>query len=71
MASPYYVNIKDYNYSDLSKLLKTKITGDSTIKALSLDENGFVDKLQVDESVFIGDDIVKMLNIKSRAIKTI
>ena len=71
MASPYYVNIKDYNYSDLSKLLKTKITGDSTIKALSLDENGFVDKLQVDESVFIGDDIVKMLNIKSRAINII
>ncbi len=71
MAAPYYVNIKDYSYDELSKLLKTKISNDSIIKALSVDENGFVDKLQIDSAVFIGQDIIKMLNIKSRSINII
>ena len=71
MASPFYVNIRDYTYKELSKVLKSNITSDSVIKAISVDKNGFVEKLQIDDSIFIGEDIVKMLNLKSRAINII
>lgn len=71
LASPYYVNIKDYTYEELSRLLKSKIDVNSSFNALSVDKNGFVNKLQIDGSVFIGEDIVKILNLRSRAINII
>ena len=30
------------------------------------DSNGFINKLQIDKAIFIGKDIVKLLNLKSR-----
>ena len=71
MASPYYVNIKDYSYAELGRLLKSNISENSNIMAIEVDSNGFINKLQIDKAIFIGKDIVKLLNLKSRAINII
>ena len=71
MASPYYVNIKDYSYAELGRLLKSNISENSDIMAIEVDSNGFINKLQIDKAIFIGKDIVKLLNLKSRAINII
>ena len=55
LASPYYINITDFSYDELSRLLHTTINN----------------KLQIDNAVFIADDLIKILSLKSRAINII
>lgn len=71
MASPNYVNIKDFSYINLSKILKSNISEESEIIAIDVDNNGLVNKLKIDGSIYIGKDIVKLLGLKSRAINII
>lgn len=71
LTSPYYVNIKDFSYLELSKILRTDITHHSNFEVIDVDENGFINKLKIDNSVFIGDDLIKLLGLKSRALNII
>lgn len=65
MASPYYVDIVDFTYQEISNLLRTKITVDSTIKITKLEDDKFVKELEIDGSNFIVDDLLKILKLKS------
>ena len=71
LAAPYYINVKDFSYLELSKILHTNITNDSRFTILDVDDNGFINKLQVDNSVFIVEDLIKLLGLKSRALNII
>lgn len=71
LTSPYYVNVKDFSYLEISKILHTEITSDSEFKVIDIDDNGFINKLKVDNAVFIGDDLVKLLGLKSRSLNII
>lgn len=71
LAAPYYINIKDFSYLELGKLLHTNITSDSFFKIIDTDADGFINKLQIDNSVFIGEDLIKLLGLKSRALNII
>lgn len=71
MASPNYVNIRDYNFLNISKILRSNIGEESNIEAIDVDSNGLINKLRIDDSIYIGKDIVKLLNLKSRAINII
>ena len=71
MASPNYVNIRDYNFLNISKILRSNIGEESNIEAIDVDSNGLINKLRNDDSIYIGKDIVKLLNLKSRAINII
>ena len=71
LASPTYINIKELSYDELSKILHTTITNKSNFNVIEMDDNGFINKLQIDNSVFIADDLVKLLDLKSRSISII
>ncbi len=71
LAAPYYINIKDFTYAEISKLLHTNITADSKFQVIDTDEYGFISKLQIDNSIFIVEDLVRLLDLKSRAITII
>ncbi len=71
LYSPYYINVKSFNYDQLSKLLHTNINENSEFKIIDIDNNGFIKKLQVDNSIFIGDDLIKILGLKSRLLNII
>ncbi len=71
LTAPYYINIKDYTYLELSKILHTNITPDSEFRVIDMDEDGFINKLQIDNSVFIGEDLIKLLGLKSRLLNII
>ena len=71
LASPYYINITDFSYDELSRLLHTSINNDSEFKVIDIDDNKFINKLQIDNAVFIADDLIKILSLKSRAINII
>ena len=62
MASPNYVNIRDYNFLNISKILRSNIGEESNIEAIDVDSNGLINKLRIDDSIYIGKDIVKLLN---------
>lgn len=71
LAAPSYINIKDFTYLELSKILHTTISSESNFKVIDIDENGFINKLQIDNSIFIGDDLIKLLGLKSRSLSVI
>lgn len=71
LASPYYINVKDFSYENISKILHTSITNSSEFKVLDMDDNGFVNKLKINNSTFIMKDLIKMLGLKSRAVSII
>jgi len=71
LASPYYINIKDYSYQDISKLLKTKITNKSIFKILNMDNHTLLSKFKIDDSIYIGEEFIKLLDLKSRDLNII
>ena len=71
LTAPSYINIKDYSYEELSKILNTTITNNSIFDVIEVDDNGYINKLQIDNSVFIVEDLVKLLNLKSLSINII
>lgn len=71
LAAPYYINIKDFSYLEISKLLHSEITNTSDIKIIDIDENGFINKIKIDNSFFTGDEFIKLLGLKSRLINII
>ncbi len=71
LAAPNYINIKDFSFLELSKLLKTNVNEKSIFKVIDVDNNGLINKIQIDNSYFIGDDLIKILDLKSKAISII
>ena len=71
LASPHYIEYKDYSYDMLSKIIKTDISANSEFSILDVDEKHFVKKLKIANSIFSGEEFKKMLNLKSLNINII
>ena len=71
LTSPHYIDIKDFTYKELSRILHTNITNNSKFEVIDIDENGFINKIKIDNSIFIGEDLIKLLGLKSRNINII
>ena len=64
LASPYYVEINEYDYNYLSKLFNTRIDNKCNFKILELD-NSLIKKISINNKIFTGEEIKNMLNLKS------
>lgn len=71
LASPYYLEIKDYSYEEFSRIFKTSISSDTNIQILESDENHFITRIQIKNALFSGDEILRLLNLKSKNVNII
>lgn len=71
LACPNYINVVDYTYDNLSMILNTQVTINSNIEIVQIDENGLLEKLRINNSIFIGEDFVRLLKLNSRSINII
>ena len=65
LASPYYVEINDFDYEVLSKIFKTDISFNTNIDILEVDKKNFVKKVKIADSIFTGEEFMNLLNLKS------
>lgn len=71
LASPYYVEIKDYSFDFLSNILGVFVDSSSSFKILNVDGREYVTKLSVADKIFTGEEFKKLLNLKSMNINII
>lgn len=71
LASPYYIEVKEYEFSTLSNILDVYIDKNSDIKILDVDRRDYVTKLSISGEIFTGEELKKLLNLKSMNISII
>ena len=71
LASPYYIDIKEYKYNVLSNILKINISRNSNFNIIDVDSRDYVKKLSVDDKVFTGEEFKNLLGLKSMNINII
>lgn len=71
LASPYYVEIKEYSYELISKLLNLEIDCYCKFNYIEIDERNFVTKLSINGIEFDGEVFKRLLNLKSLNINII
>lgn len=65
LASPYYLDVHDFSYSDISERLHVSVSNHSKIRMLQKDT---IKKLSFDNQVFTIEEIKSTLNLKSTDI---
>ncbi len=71
LASPYYVEVKDFSYDILSRLLGIYVDSTSNIVILDVDSRDYVKKLSIADKVFTAEEFKNLLNLKSMNINII
>ena len=71
LSSPCYINIDDYSYKKLSKIFKDNIVPSSIIQITDIDKFGFINKIRINNSIYTGNELIDLLNLKSRALNII
>lgn len=65
LASPYYVDVKEYSYEILSRILGINIDNKTVIKILDIDDRDYVKRLSIGGRVFAGEEFRQLLGLKS------
>lgn len=65
LASPYYVEIKDFSYDVISSILDVNIDSNSKIEIIDIDKKKFVKRINLGGKVFTGEELKNLLNLKS------
>lgn len=65
LASPYYVDVKEYSYETISRILGINISNESKFDILEVDERDYVKRLMIDKKVFSGEEFRQLLGLKS------
>lgn len=71
IASPYYIEIKDFSYENIARILGVSIDSINSIKILDVDNRNYVKKLSISNKVFTGEEFRKLLDLKSMNINII
>ena len=71
LASPYYIDIKEYKYDVLSNILKINVNRDSVFHIIDIDSRNYIKKLSIDNKVFTGEEFKRLLDLKSMNINII
>ena len=71
LASPYFIEVKEYSFDSLSKILDIYIDKNVNIKILDVDGRDYVTKLSIDGKIFSGEELKHILNLKSMNISVI
>lgn len=65
LASPYYVDVKEYSYETISRILGMNISNESKFDILEVDERDYVKRLMIDKKIFAGEEFKQLLGLKS------
>lgn len=65
LASPYYTEVSEYSYSELSKLFKNDVSVESDFSILETDEKNFVRKIKIANTILSGKQLMQLLQLKS------
>ena len=71
LESPYYVNVKTYNYEELSNLLGFDVSPKSKFIIMDVDSRDYVKKLSIDNKIFSGEEFKNIFGLKSMNINII
>lgn len=71
LSSPYYVEINDFSYDDLSNILGVYVDKYTEIKIIDVDYRDYISKLSISGKIFTGEEFRKLLNLKSMNINII
>ena len=71
IGSPYYMDIKDFNYEQFNNNLKCNITNADTIEILETDYKGFVRRIKIKDKIYTGEEFKKALGLNSLNISII
>lgn len=71
LASPYYVEIKDFSYDVISSILNIDISSKTNVSIIDIDKKKFIKRISFDDSVFSGEELKNLLNLKSLNINII
>lgn len=64
ITSDKYLNILEYSYEDLSKILNIDVSSSMKVQILELEDN-LVKKIKFNNKIFTGEELVKVLNLNS------
>lgn len=70
-ASPYYLEIKDYDYSTVSKFLKVDKKKIKDISILDVKEKNHINKIKIGDKIFLGTEFRSLLKLRSTDINII
>ena len=68
LACPSYVETKFFNYDELSSILGIKFDKNIKFDILEIDNKKFIKKVKINNKIFLGDELVKLLNLRSLEI---
>lgn len=71
LACPLYISVKDFNYNEISKLLHINFHNNSNINIVEVNENNLLDKIEISNHLFSGDEFVNKLGINSKNVSII
>ena len=71
LASPYYIDVKEFNYDIISSILGFNISRESSFVIIDVDSRDFVRKLSIDDKIYTGEEFKKLLGLKSMNINII
>lgn len=70
-TSPYYLEINDFDYPSINKILKLEKNSIKDITILELNESNHIKKIKIGKKIFSGDELKFFLNLKSTDINII
>lgn len=71
LASPFYVEVKEYSYDILSRILGINVDHKSRFSILDVDDRDYVKRLSIGDKVFSGEEFRQLLGLKSLNINII
>ena len=70
-ASPYYLEIKDYDYKELEKILGVQKDKIKLLEITKVNESNQIEQIKVDDKIYSGEHFRSLLNLKSSDITLI
>lgn len=67
-ASPYYLEIKDFDYNYLTNIFDVNINDLKTLQIKELTDSNHIKKIKIGSKIFKGDEFRNILNLKSTDI---
>lgn len=71
LASPFYIETKDFDYNLISNKLRINISSSTSFKVLDIDSRDYVKRISVGDKIFTGEEFRRLLNLKSMNINII
>lgn len=70
-ASPYYLEIKDYNYNELKNIFRENEETIKSIKIIEVNESNQIEKIKIGSKYYSGEHFRSLLNLRSSDITLI